>query len=287
MLGGWILKTVNLLYCGNDESYEEILLSLLSVMRHTKRRLCVYLIAVCDKGEGAPPMRASKIAYLSALLEGRKDGSLLVFKDVSDAFYTAFPDLSVKRLSCCAPLLLFLADKEELPLKILYLSASTVASLDVGLLFDRPIQKSSVLGVRKSIFDFQNTFGCFEDGVLLIDTLLAREEGLFEMAGARIKEGKKPFSSYGTRFRREYLSSYLCARSFKRKKSVVRHFPATLVLFPYPHFEKRKIFERNSLRKRERSRFAREIDQFYFCRDAYMEYEKNEEETFPKNLTDG
>lgn len=275
------MNTVNLLYCGNDDAYDEILLSLLSVMRHTKRRLGVYLMTVCiDRFDGAPIAEA-KARYLSAILESRQDGSFLVFKDVSGLFMKEFGFfLEEKSEDSPYPLIRLLIDLTDLPQRILYLDSDTVASGDIGEIFDHDLKGRAFGGVRDRFGRWTISPGCLNEGVLLFDMDCGERQRLFQKARKRIKE-KNGLLFLGwafafSDFEKGYLPRRFNEQQGIRKDTVLRHYCTTLSLLPYPHLKKHRSFERQAMSKRERTHFAKEIDQFYFCRDAYLEYEKNE-----------
>ena len=275
------METLHLLYCGNDDAYEEILLSLLSVMRHTKRRLGVYLLtAIIDRYDGAP-MKQAKAEYLSALLRGRGDGSYLVFKDMTDVYEEAFGDMDSVALQADPYFLIrLLADKANLPQRILYLDCDTVAAGDVGQIFDHDLCGLPFGAAGECFASGIPLPGVFNFGVLLFDMDAAVREGIFQRARDALK-GRKHILSVGLsdaflKTKRARLPRRFNEQKGLREDTVLRHFATTLSFFPYPHLKKHKSFERQKLSKKERALFGKVIDRFYFCRDAYLEYEKKE-----------
>ena len=77
------MKPIQLLYCGNDESYEEILLSLLSVMRHSSRSLQVILLTACLDRYDGKPISSEKADYVNGLLKSRGEQNGLTLIDLT------------------------------------------------------------------------------------------------------------------------------------------------------------------------------------------------------------
>lgn len=274
------MEPINLLYCGSDDDYDELLLSLLSVMRHTERALRVHLLsAYIDRYDGAPIQR-SKVQYLTALLRSRNDGSSLYFEDMSEQCFLAFKGVSLEdRPTDIGIVLLLLADRAKLPEKILYLDVKTVASGDIGEIFDENLGGCAFSGAKSGIAEKGKFFVCLDEGVLLFNMEASKKERIFERARVLYYMGNE--NCFGRIFKakgltKKYLPGWYSEQSRLKRDTILRHYRQGLVFFPYPHFVNYRSYERHRLPRAERERFEKEIDRFYLCRDAYLEYEKNE-----------
>lgn len=245
---------IKLLYCGNGKAYEGILFSLLSIMRRTKRPLDVTVFtAENEKGGGIDIARAS---YLSGLLSGRKDGSVLHIVDMTRELRALLEDCPYRqnRFTPYA-LLRLLADKSDLCGRILYLDADTVAFDDIGKVYDRGLFGMPMGAVKDAIGSLTLDPSYFNSGVLLIDMEKAREKQLFSSARRVLKKNKLIFPDQSAL---NYADVEVCLLPRKcneqrnlRSDTVIRHYCRKLVFFPYPHVLKKSAEQKYGMSKKE------------------------------------
>ncbi len=263
------MEQVNLLYCGNDDAYEGILLSLLSVMEHTQRSLCVRIFTACLDIPCGKPIESSRIKLLNRLLADRKDGSFAVLLDVTEIYGKVFKDCTYQaKNSSFTPyaLLRLLADRVYEGGRVIYLDADTMAAGDIGTLFDEELNGCALGGVRDMLGSLFLAPDYINSGVLLIDINGVKRERAFRKAIDFLQREKLYFPDQSSL---NYSDISICVlpqryneqRRIKRD-TVIRHFCRCFKPFPYPHIDRRKPWQHGGLRGKERVVFKNCFEEF-------------------------
>ena len=287
------MKPIQLLYCGNDESYEEILLSLLSVMCHSSRSLQVILLTACLDRYDGKPISWEKADYLNGLLKSRGEQNGLTLIDLTSKAQEQLSTITDVRVTDSPyPLLALLTDQIFDALaedKLLYLDKGTIAAADIGRIFDADMGTSAYGGVRDQYAPFFLLGEYISGGALLFDLKNAKEQHLFEKA-REICQGNEcldplPTSLYLSDCTRTFFKSNLNEQRCLKSDTVVSYYGNKARFLPVFHFERQDIRKRSILSKKERAFFSGVYDQFYLYRDGYREGGTVEEKT-SNNLTE-
>ena len=189
---------INLLYCGNKKVFDGLLISLLSITKHTTDALNVYCFTMdlSDKDERYVPINQKQIDYIEKMLKEVNNDSKITLIDLREQFVaelgnsknlgTHFTPYTMLRL---------LADKVDvLPDKIIYLDTDTIINSDLNQLWDIDITNYEFACV-KDIYNWASPSrwsikNYFNAGVLLFNMKLCKETKLFEKARELVNNKK-------------------------------------------------------------------------------------------------
>ncbi|HAJ77655.1 MAG TPA: hypothetical protein DCO89_01120 [Clostridiales bacterium] len=177
---------INLFYAGNVKVFDGLLISLMSMSKHTKEELNVYLLTMDLKELNADylPITDEQVAFLESIIKKSNSNSKITKIDVTKQYHDRF-DNTVNKNTRCTPytLLRLLAPHLDLPDKIIYLDADTIINNDIKELFDIDVENYEAGVVRDIIFkNFVGFFNYFNAGVMLLNLKRIRESGAFDKA---------------------------------------------------------------------------------------------------------
>ena len=178
---------INLLFAGNNKVFDGMLITLLSLTKHTKTPVNAFCLTM-DLQEVNPKFIAiskKQAVFLEKILKEGNSESKLTLIDLSDMFRNEMLD-SVNLKSHFTPytLLRLFADKiEQIPDKILYLDTDTVINNDINELYNLAIENYEIACVNDiynwtapSRWKIKNYFNA---GVMLLNMKKIRETGMF------------------------------------------------------------------------------------------------------------
>ncbi len=240
-------EKINLLYCGDKNIGDGLLISLLSLMRNTKNPLSVYVLTLSFQHEGnsCEGLSIEYAGYLDRLLKEENPKSSLVLLDASEEFRKELPLSNLRTRFTPGCMLRLYADRiEGLPDKLLYLDNDTICRKDISSLYFQNIEDKEVVGVldhygshffRRKLLrrDYLNS------GVLLLNLKKIKETGLFEKCRKLCAE-KEMFMPDQSAINKLAVSKGFVSRHFNeqrklRKKTVIQHFTTHFRVFPFIH----------------------------------------------------
>ena len=220
---------INLMFCGNDKVFDGMMITILSIVKHTKCPINAYCFTM-DLTEVNPkfvPISNGQAMFLEQLLKEGNSESKLELIDLSEMFKNEMLD-SVNIGSHFTPysMLRLFADKvEQIPDKIIYLDTDTIINNDLQELYDIDISNSELACV-KDAYNWASpsrwaTKNYFNAGVLLLNMKKIRETGMFEKA-RKLCHDKKML----------YMDQDALNKSVKFKKVLPLKFNAKDKYFP-------------------------------------------------------
>ena len=234
---------MNLLFGGNYKVFDGLLTCLLSVVKHNRDPVNVYLMTMdlpeLNKDFISVPKR--EIAVLEGVLKSGNPASSIIKIDVTEKFKKELIN-SANIDTGYTPytfLRLFADDIDIIPDKILYLDIDIMLNGNISELYDVDVEGYEYAGVRDyygKIFFYPNYVNA---GVLLLNIKKIRETGLFKKARKLVND-KKIFLSDQTAInklttKRLILPSRFNSQKRLKKDTLVRHFCKTIKFFPYFH----------------------------------------------------
>ena len=120
---------MNILYCGDNNITNGLIISILSLIKHTDEELNIYVLTM--KYEKYKPLSKNVIKVLDKKLKEKNKNSKINLIDITNKVIKCLPtaNLSTRFTPYC--MLRLYADKvDELPSKILYLDNDVVALKD-------------------------------------------------------------------------------------------------------------------------------------------------------------
>ena len=178
---------INILYCGDSNIADGVLLSVLSLLRHTDRPLMIYLLTakVQTARKVFLPLSATFADYLHRLVGGRRPDSGVKLFDITGLLEAQPPTANMEtRFTPCCMLRLYADLVPELPDKLLYLDNDVLCRANFSSLYDHDVSGFDLGGVPDY---YGRWFFCtrpfsmdyFNSGVLLLNLARIRREGLF------------------------------------------------------------------------------------------------------------
>lgn len=181
---------INLLYAGNKNVFDGLLISLLSITKHTKEALNVFCFTMdlSEKDDRFKPICDEQIKYLENMLqEVNKDSRIKLF-DLKELFLSELGNSkNLKNMFTPYAMLRLLADKvDDIPDKIIYLDVDTIINNDLLELWNIDISNYELACV-KDLYNWASPSRWsikkyFNSGVLLLNMKTIRETGMFERA---------------------------------------------------------------------------------------------------------
>jgi len=212
---------MNILYCGDSNILDGLIISVLSLIKNTKEELHIYILTMKYENEYQKykPLDNNSIEYIDKLLKKENKNNFIKLIDVTDLVNEYPPRANIKtRFTPYCMLRLYADLVEEIPSRLLYLDTDVVCLKDPKELYEMDIDKYELVGVldyygshfyRKNIYkkDYINS------GVLLMNMYLIKENKLFLKARRRCKWVKMLLPD-------QTALNLLC----KRKKIIPRKF---------------------------------------------------------------
>ena len=178
---------INLLYAGNDKVFDGLLISLLSITKHTKEPLSVYVLTMdlTDISEKCRIITQDQASYLETMIQETNKESKIKLIDTRELFLKELGNSkNLKTHFTPYTMLRLLADEiEDLPDKVLYLDTDTIINNDISELYNIDIDNYELACV-KDIYNWAapsrwRIKNYFNAGVLLLNMKKCKETGLF------------------------------------------------------------------------------------------------------------
>lgn len=234
---------INLLYCGNKKAFDGILISLLSVIKHTKAPITCYILTMdlTDVNEAHTPITLNQKTYLDNMLKEVNKENNVVLIDITDLFKQEMIN-SVNLANFYTPyclLRLFADSIKELPDKILYLDTDTMAHKDVTELYNIDVSNHEYGAVVDYLGKTFKNRRYINSGVLLMNLPMIRETKLFIKTRAKCVEKKMAFpdqdalNKFSTK--KLFLPQKYNSQRRYYEENVIQHFCKSLRWLPFFH----------------------------------------------------
>lgn len=232
---------MNILYCGDKNIEDGLIISILSILKNTSSQINFYIMTM--KYNNKEPVSDKVIKLLDKEIKKVNNKSLIKKINVDKYFYDELPIANLQTRFTPYCMLRLYADKiKELPDKILYLDNDVVCLKAFADFYNTDLINFEYAGVfdrygswfyRKNIFkrDYINS------GVLLMNLKLIKETGLFEKCRKMCSE-KKLLLPDQHALNKLVKNKLILKRKYNEQKciksdTVFRHFSSTFKLFPF------------------------------------------------------
>lgn len=232
---------MNILFCGDEGVCDGIFLSALSLCKHSKEELCVYILtASVAKHTAIPKTFAEK---LQSVIQTKDYSHKVKLIDVSERFVNYLPLANMKtRFTPLCMLRLFADTVSEIPDRILYLDADVLCRADFKDFYYSDIKDVEIVGVldRYGKYFFGNILkhNYLNSGVLLMNMEKIRKSGLFAKCRDMCRD-KKMFmpdqSALNKLAVKRKMPSKYNEQGKMRSDTVFKHFTTFFKFFPYIH----------------------------------------------------
>lgn len=241
---------MNILFCGDKNVQDGLLIAVLSLLENTQEHLDIYVLTLDMSMNGRiySPIEQTFVDYLNETVSAQYDDRLYTkLIDTTDLFKDETPDanLSTRFTPCC--MLRLFADKiDEIPDRILYLDTDVICRRDFGDFYYQNMDGVEIAGVldyygswffRKNIFkrDYLNS------GVLLMNMCELRKTGLLSSC-RHMCTTKQMFMPDQSALNKLSVSKRICERKYNDQRrlhsdTVFQHFTTHFKFFPYVRTE--------------------------------------------------
>ncbi|MCC8064426.1 MAG: hypothetical protein LIO70_04990, partial [Clostridiales bacterium] len=238
---------VNILYCGDRNIEDGLILSVLSLLRHTAEPLHIFVMTMeLTVGERQIlPVTQGTVQYLDSYVKRQNRSSTVTRIDATNLFQAEPPTANLEtRFTPCCMLRLFADEVPELPERILYLDNDVLCRGDYGAFYHQDMVGCELAGVldyygkwvfRNRLFhmDYVNS------GVLLLNLGRIRETGLFAQCRAMCRD-RRMFMPDQSAINKLAQSKKQCGRVYNEqrklhKDTVFQHFTTSFRFFPWLH----------------------------------------------------
>lgn len=262
---------INILFGGNYKTFDGILLCLMSITKHTKEALNVFILTaeVTELHPDYKPLSKQDVKFLEDYIKQTNPKSKITLI-LLDKTFNNWVAKSKNKLSSYTPfafLRLFADEVENLPNKIIYLDTDIMVNGDIIELYNTNIENYE-LGVVKDRYGrfLINPF-YFNSGMLLMNLKKIKETNLLKKVREMCFNKKLAFPDQSALNKyckyKIYLPRKFNEQGNLRKDTVVHHFSKKFKLFPLFHTINIKPWQIN------------EVQNIYKCHaydDIFKEY---------------
>lgn len=236
---------MNLMFCGDKNIVDGVIIALLSIMNHTRDPLSVYILTMAFEQDGkrCEPVPESFAEYMNKILKEKNSESFVRVIDASREFRQCIPQKNLETRFTPGCMLRLYADMmPDLPDKILYLDNDIICRRDFSGFYHTDLEGAELAGVldyygswffRRNILkrDYLNS------GVLLLNLGEIRKSGLFERCRQRCRV-KKMFMPDQSAINKLAKVKIKVPRMYNEQRklkadTVFQHFTTSFRFFPY------------------------------------------------------
>ena len=232
---------VNIMFSGNKSIFKGIVLATLSILKHYKNPLTIYLTTL-DYTEIKPNfccITPEQADFLDNLVKQTNAQSQVKLIDTTIMFKQLLYGKNHNNDYSPYTLIRLLIDKIDLPDKILYLDADIMACDDISLLYDIDISEYEFASALDYMGKFWIAKGYFNAGVTLFNRRLAIKNELFEKCRYLVntKWFKMPDQSalYRSKTSMLILDGRFNEQRMPKQNTVVKHFNKGIKWLPFFH----------------------------------------------------
>lgn len=235
------MKPINILMCGNDNVFRGVLLCVLSIIKHCKLPIRLYLgtMDLTDVDARYRPITEEMRSLAEEVLVGANPDSRATLIDFTESFRREL--IGSKNMGTAytpyAMIRLFADEICEIEEKMLYLDTDVMLLGDVSELYGKNVDGYHMAGARDYFGKIFFGPRYLNSGVLLFNMKKMREDGIFPLCRKLCNERKMLL------FDQHALNKYakrklILKRRFNeqhetRKGTLIRHFAMTIKWLPY------------------------------------------------------
>lgn len=246
---------MNILYCGDDGISRGVLVSILSILKHNKKRVLHFYIMTI-KYKGVKPFEEKTVKFLDELVKKTNSHNFVKLIDATEAFVDNLPKRNMKSyFTPCSMLRLYLHKVPELAKleRILYLDYDVVCRGDLMSFYDMDLEGVEAAGVLDIYgkhfykYHFPKT-DYMNSGVMLFNVPECIKSGMFEKA-VILCAGRWMMLADQAALNKSIERRKLVPRRFNeqgerpQEDTVLHHFSNNFKFWPYFHVQKVKPFE--------------------------------------------
>lgn len=235
---------MNILYCGDGNIADGVIMSTLSLLENTKEALNIFILTMSFRTEKKTylPFPSDLASFLDEKVKEKNSKSSVKLCDVTDIFSAMPPTANLEtRFTPCCMLRLYADLVPEMPSRILYLDNDVICLSDLTEFYDQDMDGVEISGVldRYGKWFFKKnyiTFDYLNSGVLLLNLEEIRKTGLFEKCRERCRD-KEMLLPDQSALNKLAKKKKICKGKYNeqrkiKKNTVFRHYTTTFRFFP-------------------------------------------------------
>jgi len=246
---------MNLLYCGDRGIDRGLLVSILSLLKHNKDQMSIYIMTI--EYDGVKPFKAETAKFLDGLAKKRNPKNFVKLIDATEVFVENLPKKNMgSYFTPCSMLRLYADRVPELEKceRILYLDYDIVCRGDICEFYDMDLDGIEAAGVL-DIYGrrFYHYHGLFKQdymnsGVMLFNMKECKRTQMFERAVELCAKRWMMLADQAA-LNKAIDRRCLVERKYNeqeerpREDTVLHHFSNNFKFWPYFHVQKVKPFE--------------------------------------------
>lgn len=238
---------MNILYCGDENIENGLIISILSLLKNVKQELKIYVLTMDMQIERKKfnGISDSNIDFLNKRVKENNENSFVKKIDITKLFNENLPTKNMEtRFTPYCMIRLFADEIEELPDKMLYLDTDVVCREDCSEFYNQNITNYELVGAldyygkwffKKNIFkmDYINS------GVLLLNLAKIKQTGLFKKCREMCSR-EEMFMPDQSAINRLATSKKIVSRKYNEqrklhKDTVFQHFTTSFRFIPWFH----------------------------------------------------
>lgn len=284
---------MNILYCGDKNIADGVIISVLSLLKNTKEQINVYILTASVKTQDRSfeSLHDRFARFLDAQLKEVNPGNSAEIYDVTGLFHENIPYANIEtRFTPCCMLRLFADLVPQIPDKMLYLDNDVVCRLDPAEFYNQDTDGFEVIGVLDhygSWFFRNNPFkrDYLNSGVLMLNLRLIRTTGLFEKC-RRLCSTKQMFMPDQSAINKLSRFKKICPRRYNEqrklhKDTVFQHFTTSFRFFPFIRTVSVKPWDIEGMHNiLHISEYDELLNDFLRLKEKYNEYSKRDTNIF-------
>lgn len=244
---------INLMFCGNDKVLDGMIISLLSIVKHCKEQLNIYVLTMDlqEINKSYRPITKEQVKILENIISKVNSESKIHLIDITEYFKEEMLK-SVNINTHYTPYILvrLFSDKiDELPDKVLYLDSDLVIYDNIEPLFNTPIDDYDFAAVVDYIGQFFINRKYINSGVLLMNIKKMKEEDAFRKCRDMVVTKKMllPDQTALNKICRDklYLPRKYNEQKEKQEDTIIRHFSMTMKFILHTSKEKREMIKKH------------------------------------------
>ncbi len=238
---------MNILFCGDGNIADGVIISVLSLLKNVKEPLHIYMLtAMVSYGSTCYKALSNDFSvYLDGIVKKENNENSVQLFDISDLFSSELPTANMEtRFTPCCMLRLYADLIDGLPDRILYLDNDVICRTNPSEFYNMDLKGAELAGVidyygshffKHSLFhrDYLNS------GVLLLDLKKIKQTGLFEKCRKRCRDTEM-FMPDQSAINKLAVKKAIVPRKYNEqrklhKDTVFQHFTTSFRFFPWLH----------------------------------------------------
>ena len=252
------MRTIKLLMCGNDFVFRGILPCLLSITKHNRDIIELYIgtMDLTSYDERYRPITENMRSVLEGVLKRANPASSVTLLDFGESFRRELADSKNIGSSYTpyAMIRLFADEIDGIGDKLLYLDTDVMAKGDIAELYDLDIDEYHIAGVRDFFGKFFFSPRYLNSGVVLFNMKRMSEDGVFKKCRDMCRDKKMLLfdqHAINKHAKRKLILPRRFNEQHKNKSdTLLRHFAMTIRWFPYFHTESIKPWQPELIREK-------------------------------------